>query len=184
MQFYTRAFHELTTPLTLLSDLTHSLHERVRPSLQATLFMLTTQVDKLKDAMSNMADVNDDAMAHEALQKAKEMTRVDQDFLRKCTESVNNHIADADYSHQIMMEEVGASHATLYRKLKALTGMDTTSFIRSIRLRAACQLMKQMPNIRISELAERVGYSNPQYFATCFRKEFGMTPREYMEKNI
>lgn len=184
MQFYTRAFHQLTTPLTLLSDLTHSLHERVRPSLQATLFMLTTQVDKLKDAMSNMADVNDDAMAHEALQKAKEMTRVDQDFLRKCTESVNNHIADADYSHQIMMEEVGASHATLYRKLKALTGMDTTSFIRSIRLRAACQLMKQMPNIRISELAERVGYSNPQYFATCFRKEFGMTPREYMEKNI
>lgn len=182
MQFYTRIFHEFMTPLTLLSDLSHNLHERVRPSLQATLFMLTCQVDRLKEAMSNVAEMKEDASGREALRKAKEMTQVDREFLNKCTESVNRHIDDVSYSHQVMMDEVGASHATLYRKLKALTGMDATSFIRSIRMRAACQIMSSNPDIRISELAERVGYSNPRYFSACFKSEFGMTPREYLEQ--
>ena len=78
-----------------------------------------------------------------------------------------------------MMSEVGASHATLYRKLKAITGMDATSFIRSIRMKAACQILSEQPNILISELAERVGYSNPKYFARCFKAEFGITPKEF-----
>ena len=184
MQFYTKAFHEFMTPLKLIGDISHSLHEKVRPSLQATLYMLVTQVDKLQDAIGNIVDAEDGKLAHEALLKAKEMTQVDQDFLRRCVESVNTHIADVDYSHQVMMAEVGASHATLYRKLKALTGMDATSFIRSIRMRSACQIMTQTPGIRISELAERVGYNNPQYFSTCFKKEFGISPREYIEQNM
>ena len=113
------------------------------------------------------------------MQKAQELTQTDRDFLRRCTESVNRHLADADYTHQVMMSEVGASHATLYRKLKQLTGMDATSFIRSIRMKAACQILIQEPNVRINELADRVGYSNPKYFSTCFKTEFGMSPREY-----
>ena len=166
-----------------MSDLSHSLHEKVRPSLQATLFMLTSQVDRLKDAMSNVADTKEDVSFSEALQKARDMTQVDRDFLNRCTESVNRHIADTGYNHHVMMSEVGASHATLYRKLKALTGMDATSFIRSIRMRAACQILNSNPNIRIGELAEQVGYNNPRYFSTCFKTEFGMTPREYLSQD-
>lgn len=184
LQFYTKTFHEFMTPLTLMSDLSHSLYERVRPSLQATLFMLTSQVDRLKEAMSNVADMKEDSSLNEALRKAKEMTQVDRDFLHRCTESVNRHIADTEYNHHVMMDEVGASHATLYRKLKALTGMDATSFIRSIRMRSACQILNQNPNIRISELAEQVGYNNPRYFSTCFKNEFGMTPREYLAQGV
>ena len=56
--------------------------------------------------------------------------------------------------------------------------MDATSFIRSIRMRAAYQILSANPNIRISELSERVGYNNPRYFSTCFKNEFGVTPRE------
>ena len=182
MQFYTRIFHEFMTPLTLMSDLSHNLHEKVRPSLQATLFMLACQVDRLKEAMGNVAEMKEDASGREALRKAKEMTQVDREFLNKCTESVNRHIDDVSYSHQVMMDEVGTSHATLYRKLKALTGMDATSFIRSIRMRAACQIMSNNPDIRIGELAERVGYANPRYFSACFKSEFGMTPHEYLEQ--
>ena len=183
LSFYTKIIHEFLTPLTLMSDLSHSLHEKVRPSLQATLFMLTSQVDRLKDAMSNVADTKEDVSFSEALQKARDMTQVDRDFLNRCTESVNRHIADTGYNHHVMMSEVGASHATLYRKLKALTGMDATSFIRSIRMRAACQILNSNPNIRIGELAEQVGYNNPRYFSTCFKTEFGMTPREYLSQD-
>lgn len=182
VQFYVRVLHNFLTPLTLVSDLAHGLRSRVRPSLQASMFMLSNQTDQLLEAMNNIVDVKDDTSASEALQKAQEITRVDRDFLHRCTESVNSHIADSDYSHKVMMKEVGASHATLYRKLKALTGMDATSFIRSIRMRAAYQILSANPGIRIGELAERVGYSNPRYFSACFKNEYGMTPRECIAK--
>ncbi len=181
-QFYTRVIHEFMTPVTLVSELAHDLQQRVRPTLQATVYMLASHTDQLLDAMNRMVSANDDDSLSEAMRKAKEMTQTDQDFLRRCTESVNRHIADPDYTHRVLMDEVGASHATLYRKLKALTGMDSTSFIRSMRMKAACQIMTQEPGIRIGELATRVGYTNPKYFATCFKKEFGMTPREYLER--
>lgn len=179
MNFYVKALHEFMTPLTLMSEMVHDLHNKVRPSLQSTLFMLTNQTDRLIEVLNTIIDTKEEISAHEILQKAKEMTQVDRDFLYRCTESVNKHLADVEYSHQIMMQEVGASHATLYRKLKAMTGMDATTYIRSIRMRAACQILTNEPNIRINELAERVGYNNSRYFSTCFKKEFGVTPREY-----
>lgn len=180
MQFYTRVIHEFLTPVTLMSELINEMQSKVRPSLQATLFMLERQNDKLLESMNNTLDIHEkDNSIQEALIQAQEMTQTDRDFLRRCTESVNTHISDEDYSHQVMMSEVGASHATLYRKLKAITGMDATSFIRSIRMKAACQILSEQPNILISELAERVGYSNPKYFARCFKAEFGITPKEF-----
>lgn len=181
-QFYVKVLHEFLTPLTLMNEMIHDLHNKVRPSLQASLFMLSNHSDRLMDSLKDIVNAREDEAAREALHKAKEMTLTDSEFLRRCTNSVNQHISDSDYSHQTMMQEVGASHATLYRKLKTLTGMDTTSFIRSIRMRAACQILTQEPGIRIAELAERVGYSNPKYFSSCFKTEFGMTPTEYQQQ--
>lgn len=180
--FYTQVIHDFMTPVTLMSELTHQLQQQVRPALQATVFMLASQTDKLLESIYNIRDVKDDASIKDAMAQAREMTKTDLDFLRKCTESVNSHISDEGYSHQVMMEEVGASHSTLYRKLKALTGMDATSFIRSMRMKAACQILSEEPTIRINELALRVGYSNPKYFSTCFKKDFGLSPSEYMER--
>ena len=79
---------------------------------------------------------------------------------------------------------MNVSKSTLYRKLKSLTGLNTTAFIRNIRIKAACRIMDEKKNIRISDLAYAVGYNDPKYFAVCFKKEFGMQPSEYMEKYI
>lgn len=178
-QFYVKVIHTFLTPVTLMTEQIRELQKKVRPSLQASLMILSVQTQQLQDSMNEIIKVKDDDSIREAMQKAQELTQTDRDFLRRCTESVNQHLADADYTHQVLMNDVGASHATLYRKLKQLTGMDATSFIRSIRMKAACQILKQEPNIRINELADRVGYSNPKYFSTCFKTEFGMSPREY-----
>lgn len=180
MQLYSKMLHEFLTPLKLMNEMLHDLHKKVRPSLQATLFMLTNQADRLEEAMTTIVDVKEDTLAQETMQKAENLSLVDRDFLRRCTESVNKHLSDAEYSHIVMMEEVGASHATLYRKLKALTGMDATSFIRTVRMRTACQILENERDIRINELAERVGYSNPKYFSVCFKKEFGVSPKDYV----
>ena len=180
VQFYTRVIHEFMTPVTLISGLAHDLQKRVRPALQASAYMMASQTDKLIDTLDQLGQSEDDRAMQEAVGKAREMAMTDKEFLRKCTESVNNHIADENYTHRDMMDEVGASHATLYRKLKMLTGKDSTSFIRGIRMKAACQILTENPSIRIGELAARVGYSNPKYFSTCFKKDIGVSPREYL----
>ncbi len=179
-QFYTHVIHEFMTPVALISGLAHDLQQRVRPALQASAYMMASQTDKLIDALNQLGKSEDDRAMQEAVGKAREMALTDKEFLRKCTESVNRHIADENYSHRDMMDEVGASHATLYRKLKALTGKDSTSFIRGIRMKAACQILAENPGIRVNELAARVGYSNPKYFSTCFKKDLGVSPREFL----
>ena len=72
--------------------------------------------------------------------------------------------------------------STFFRKLKSLTGLTYVSFIRNIRMKAACRIMEEKKNIRISELAYAVGYNDPRYFSNSFKKEFGMQPSEYMER--
>ena len=64
--------------------------------------------------------------------------------------------------------------------------MQAVSMVRpatGIRMRTACQILTNNPDIRIGELAEKVGFSNPRYFSTCFKNEYGMTPTEWINKD-
>lgn len=78
---------------------------------------------------------------------------------------------------------MNTSKSTLYKKLKSLTGLNTSAFIRNIRLKAACRIMEEKgANVRVSELAYAVGFNDPKYFSSCFKKEFGMLPSEYIDR--
>ena len=109
-------------------------------------------------------------------------TSVDEKFLQKAIDCVYRHLDDADFDQQRFTDEMDSSKSSLYRKLKSLTGLNTSSFISNIRLKAACQIIKEKKKLRISELAYAVGFNDPKYFSTCFKKEFGMIPSEYLEK--
>jgi AraC-like DNA-binding protein len=76
---------------------------------------------------------------------------------------------------------MGSSASTLYNRLRSLTGMNISSFIRDIRMKEAQRLARRQPDIRVSDLAYRVGFQDPKYFATAFKKEFGVTPTEFLE---
>jgi len=76
------------------------------------------------------------------------------------------------------------SSSTLYNKLRALTGQNITGFINSIRLKEACSIVRQNPYIQVSELAMKVGFNTPKYFTKCFKAEFGMLVKEYIDKEI
>jgi AraC-like DNA-binding protein len=77
---------------------------------------------------------------------------------------------------------MGASSSTLYNKLRALTGMNISNFIRDIRMNEAKRLAESQPDIRVSDLAYMVGFKDPKYFATCFKKDFGIQPSELMNR--
>ncbi len=109
-------------------------------------------------------------------------TDADEDFLRRAIRCVNEHIGDADFDIPQFVREMGTSRTTLFKKLKGLTGLSATAFIRDIRLKTSCQFLDKNPKTRISDLAYQVGFTDPKYFSVCFKKEFGVSPSEYVEQ--
>ena len=106
----------------------------------------------------------------------------DELFLQKAIDCVKQHLDDADYDREQFASDMCVSSSTLYNKLRALTGQSITSFINSIRLKEACRIMRQHPDIKMTELSMEVGFNTPKYFTKLFKKEFGMLPSEYLEK--
>lgn len=114
--------------------------------------------------------------------KAKEFdyTSIDEAFIQKAIDCMHKHLDDPDFDQNKFIDEMSVTKSTLYRKLKSLTGMNTSAFMRNIRLKAACSLLLEKKNIRISELAYAVGFSDPKYFTASFKKEFGVLPKDYV----
>ena len=110
-----------------------------------------------------------------------EINSNDEDFVRKALDLINRNLSNANYDQQQFINDMGISKSTCFRKLKSLTGMGFVSLIRDVRMNAACRILEEKKGIRISELAYAVGYSDPRYFSTCFKKEYGMMPTEYAE---
>lgn len=106
----------------------------------------------------------------------------DELFIQSCIDKIKEHLDDNDFGREQLAKELLISSSTLYNKLRALTGQNISGFISSIRMKEACQILRREPNIRINELAYRVGFSTPRYFSLCFKKEYGIGVKEYVEQ--
>lgn len=105
----------------------------------------------------------------------------EQQFLEKAMNCVHEHLDDSNYDRNAFAADMGASSSTLYNKLRAITGMNVNAFIRDVRMKEARRLAEKDPSMRVSDLAYRVGFQDPKYFSTCFKKHFGIQPKEFME---
>ena len=104
----------------------------------------------------------------------------DEQFIQKAIDCVKKHLDDSDYDREQFASDMCVSSSTLYNKLRALTGQNVTAFISSIRLKEACRILRQQPGITITELSMEVGFNTPKYFTKLFKKEFGVSPSEYL----
>lgn len=111
-------------------------------------------------------------------------TSLDEEFLQQAIACVHRHLDDPDFDQTQFVEELHTTKSTSFRKLKSLTGLSFSSFVRNIRMKAACQIMEEKKQVKISEVAYAVGYNDPRYFTNCFKKEIGMMPGEYLEKFV
>ena len=90
-------------------------------------------------------------------------------------EVIEDHLSEEEFSIEQFGKEVGMSRVQLHRKLKALSGKSASSYLRSVRLNRAKQMIEEEQG-NISEIAYSVGFSSPQYFTRCFKDEFGYPP--------
>ena len=105
----------------------------------------------------------------------------DELFLQRARQKVLDHLEDDDYDRDALASDMGASASTLYNKLRAIANVNVSTFIRGIRMDEAKRIATENPDIRISDLAYRVGFRDPRYFSTTFKKHFGMQPTEFLD---
>jgi DNA-binding response OmpR family regulator/two-component sensor histidine kinase len=103
---------------------------------------------------------------------------LDDKFLFKVREVVEKNLHDTSFSVEKLAEEVFLSRTQLLRKLKALTSLSPTDFIKDMRLQKAAHLIRQKSDT-ITQIGYSVGFNDQSYFTKCFKKEFGLTPSEY-----
>jgi len=101
----------------------------------------------------------------------------EHEFVMKVTKLVEENISQ-DMNVDMIAEEMGLSRSAFFKRMKSLTGKAPVDFIKDIRLARAAKLITAT-NMGITEIAYQVGFSDPGYFGKCFRKKFGITPKEY-----
>ncbi|MES2517825.1 MAG: ATP-binding protein [Bacteroidota bacterium] len=107
----------------------------------------------------------------------------DEHFLERAIKIIEENIGNTSLDIQFLEEELKMSNMQLYRKLKSLTNLSGNEFIKNIRLKKAAQLL-ETENYSVSEIAYKVGFNDPSYFARIFKKEYGKAPSEYVEKTF
>lgn len=105
----------------------------------------------------------------------------DELLMERIMKAINKNLSDSDFNVDMLTQEVGISRAQLHRKMKEMTGISTSEFLRNIRLEQAARLLREQ-KINVTQVAYTVGFSNLAHFSTIFRKHFGMAPSEYAEK--
>ncbi|UXX80960.1 response regulator [Reichenbachiella carrageenanivorans] len=103
------------------------------------------------------------------------VTSADEKFLTQLMEEIEKGIPESSFSVNTLENMMGMSHANFYRKVKSLTGQSGKELLQSMRMKRAYQLLTNQ-NLRVSEVAYMVGFTNPKYFTKCFKEEYGVLP--------
>ncbi|MFW6326932.1 MAG: hybrid sensor histidine kinase/response regulator transcription factor [Bacteroidota bacterium] len=107
----------------------------------------------------------------------------DEKFLERSVQIVEKFMDDPDFNVDQLSKEVGISRIQLYRKMNALINLTPNEFIKLIRSKRAAQLLGQKA-INISEVTYAVGFRDTSYFRKCFKKQYGISPSEFMKNDI
>lgn len=113
--------------------------------------------------------------------ETKEVKGNDELLMERIMKVVNEHIGDSDFNVDMLTREVGISRAQLHRKMKEMTGIPTSEFIRNIRLEQAARMLREQ-KLNITQVAYATGFSNLAHFSTVFCKYFGVSPSKYVDR--
>ena len=138
-------------------------------------------IDNLIDNVRRLKGKFSGALKQDDKVEKIEVKGNDEELMERIMKVVNENMSDSDFNVEKMCDEVGVSRTQLHRKLKEMTGVPTSEFLRNIRLNEAARLIRER-KINITQVSYMVGFANNSHFSTAFKKYFGMSPTEYAAK--
>jgi CheY-like chemotaxis protein len=142
------------------------------------LSLLKARVNNLRESRHKL---------QELLKQAKQLyprdiatSQSDAIFIRRVIDLVEENMADWEFNLEIMARKLAVSRRQLFRKLRAATGCSPNTFIRTLRLKRAAQLLTES-QMTVTEITYAVGFSDLKHFRSIFRDHYGVAPGEYLK---
>lgn len=104
---------------------------------------------------------------------------IDKEILDRAMNIIESHLDDTEFNVNVFAREMAMARTNLFTKLKAITGQTPNDFILTIRLKKGALLLRNNPELNISEISDRTGFSSPRYFSKCFKDVYHVNPLAY-----
>ncbi len=157
---------------------------RCRQHRQAAInLQLSANIAELREKYKELSVRYDNAMATGATDEQREnLAAADRDFLEKTVDIINEHLLNGQADAESVAEQMNMSLFQFRQRLSSLTNETPQSFVALIRMRRARYLLDNRPELNISEVAQLCAYNDTSNFSRAFKKTFGITPTQYVEK--
>ncbi|MFD2879213.1 response regulator [Paenibacillus rhizoplanae] len=109
-----------------------------------------------------------DSIASERQSSYKQLIDQAKEFIR-------SHYEESDMSIGRGMPASAYQHRLFQQHFQKEMKMTFVSYLLQIRLEAAKELLRAT-ELKAFEIAERIGFADPNYFSFCFRKKYGQSP--------
>lgn len=157
---------------------------RCRQHRQAAInLQLSANIAELREKYKELSVRYDNAMVTGATDEQREnLAAADRDFLEKTVDIINEHLLNGQADAESVAEQMNMSLFQFRQRLSSLTNETPQSFVALIRMRRARYLLDNRPELNISEVAQLCAYNDTSNFSRAFKKTFGITPTQYVEK--
>lgn len=151
--------------------------------LLATLFIygIRYATKRKQKMMENKMEEYKQQVEEDKLKFLINISQRDKEFMSKFNELIHNNLSTEDITIDFLTDNLAVSRASLYNKVKVLTGLGVNDYINRIRIERAEELLTQT-NKSINEISSEVGFTYPRYFSTLFKKVKGVTPTQFKEQ--
>ena len=102
----------------------------------------------------------------------------DEKLMNRILEVMEENLSESNLTVEFLAAEVALSRVQLFRKLKGITGLSPTEFIKDFRMKRAVHLFSTK-EVKVAEVAYEVGFQDVKYFSKCFKKTYGISPGKF-----
>jgi signal transduction histidine kinase/DNA-binding response OmpR family regulator/ABC-type xylose transport system substrate-binding protein len=145
-------------------------------------FNLNFLKESIRNLIKNRETLKDHYSSELSVDSIRENSskKIDRKFINEFSSIVEKNISNEEFGVEDICKGIGISRVQLYRKTKAVLGININDYILGVRMQKAKYLLLSK-DLSISEVAFRVGFSSQAYFATVFKSKFGVSPKAFKD---
>lgn len=134
-------------------------------------------LDELRQRYENLTATDENGHPYDVLSEQ------DKDFLTKTMSTITEQLEDNRVNVDELASALAMSTSQFRRRLSALTGETPQSYITNIRMQKARHLFDTHSELTVLEVALQCGYDDQSSFTRAFKRFFGITPSEYLQRS-
>ena len=150
-------------------------------AFMAKPFEVDTLLELLKGMLRKKKEIKKKYLDNEGV-LTSEYGSNEEGFIIRLNKIISDNLSNPDLDQILLCREMGLSRASLFNKMKSITGAGAKEYITKIRIEKAKSLMENT-DMSIAEIADKTGFASQSYFSTAFKASTGLTPSQYKQQN-